>query len=51
LGFVLGTALTLAACGTILPEDTSVQGRHLAPSDITPAAVGEIPGIVTPAPL
>lgn len=43
--------MLLVACGATLPEDSSPDGRHLQADTPAPASSGEIPGIVTPAPL
>lgn len=50
LGCIFGGALLLSACGTTLPDNRADTGRHLTP---TPAAAepGQIPGVVSPAPL
>lgn len=48
---VLSAALLLGACGTTLPENHEDQGRHLTPPAASATRAGDIPGIVSPAPL
>jgi MSHA biogenesis protein MshL len=47
----ISLVLLLTACGSVLPDNDQPQGRHLTPPAPVTGQAGEIPGIVTPAPL